>query len=44
VEADIDGAIRQNFDEFDISTVGLDGGADEVDDFLDPGVKIGPIG
>jgi len=45
MEADLDlSGGFDDVDEFDVAAVGLDGGADEVDDGLDLGVERGCCG
>jgi len=39
VHSDLDDSVWSDFYEFDIAAVGLDGGADEVDDFSNPFIQ-----
>jgi len=44
VEADADGSIRGDVDEFDVAAVGLDGGPDEVEDGRDSAAEVCGVG
>ncbi len=44
VEADVDGAVTQHIDQFDVTAIGLNRGTNQVDDFLDAFPQFGTAG